>query len=122
MPDILLKLRGRNPCLGQCRGFCKNIPRHRSHFSLDVFQHTFANIIDTKFYTWGFLIYRRIYDDDGLWHRYLTQLKTFAHNYLVEERRAELLEQDIGGVVEGRATLNNASRLDVRQHFNLWVS
>ncbi|KAK1674645.1 hypothetical protein BDP55DRAFT_633079 [Colletotrichum godetiae] len=55
--------------------------------------------------------------------RRLSQLRDFAHDYLVETRRTELLEQylDFHGI-DNRANLEKASRQDVRQHFKEWIS
>ncbi|KZL86130.1 hypothetical protein CI238_09129 [Colletotrichum incanum] len=50
-------------------------------------------------------------------------LKSFCHADLVKHRRAELLEQYLDWlVIKDRATLDNAPRLEVRKHFNRWVS
>lgn len=99
------------------------LPTHLSLYRRDVYQRTCLNMISTGIHKWGFVVYRCTYGDDELWDRYLTQLKRFCHNDLVENRRAELLEQYLDWVViEDRAMLDNASRSDVRKHFNQWVS
>ncbi|KAF6815719.1 hypothetical protein CSOJ01_03399 [Colletotrichum sojae] len=80
-------------------------------------------MLSTGIHKWGFVIYRCTYDGDELWDRYLAQLKSLCHDRLVEEGRAELLEPHLDWVViEDRATLDNASRVEVRRHFNQWLS
>ncbi|GKT90281.1 hypothetical protein Ct61P_08131 [Colletotrichum tofieldiae] len=92
-------------------------------YDRDAYKRTCLNMLSTGVHKWGFVIYRCTYDDDELWNRYLAQLKSFCHDELVEERRAELLEQYLDWVViEDRATLDNASRFEVRKHFNQWLS
>ncbi|KAE9573282.1 hypothetical protein CGMCC3_g10646 [Colletotrichum fructicola] len=99
------------------------VPTHLSAYGRDAYQRTCLSMLSTGIHKWGFVIYRCTYDDDELWNRYLAQLKSFCHNQLVEYQRAELLEQYLDWVViEDRATLNNASRVEVRKHFNQWVS
>ncbi|KAK2029946.1 hypothetical protein LX32DRAFT_651931 [Colletotrichum zoysiae] len=100
----------------------EELPTHLHHYDRDRYAWTCLNMISTGVHKWGFVIYRCTYDDDELWSRYLAQLKSFCHDNLVEHRRAELLEQYLVWVViEDRATLENASRSDVRKHFNQWV-
>ncbi|KAL0945014.1 uncharacterized protein CTRU02_202901 [Colletotrichum truncatum] len=90
---------------------------------MQAFRHTCLNMISTGIHKWGFVIYRCTYEDDELWNRYLAQLKSFYHADLLEKRRAELLEQYLSwDIIEDRATLENASRLEVRKHFNRWVT
>lgn len=99
------------------------LPTDLSEYDRDHFKHTCLSILTTGVHKWGFIIYRCTYDNDELWNRYLTQLKAFCHNRLVEKGRAELLEQYLEWtIVEDRATLENASRSEVRKHFNRWVS
>ncbi|KAF9879532.1 hypothetical protein CkaCkLH20_03075 [Colletotrichum karsti] len=101
----------------------EDLPRQCPRGIYDVFDRTCANMRDLNYHTWGFVVYRCTYDDEELWARYLKQLKDFAHEYLVENRRAELLGQYLDfHVIEDRATLENASRQDLRRHFNQWVS
>ncbi|KAJ3952891.1 hypothetical protein N0V92_010654 [Colletotrichum tropicale] len=89
----------------------------------DVFSNISLDMINTGYHTWGFVVYRCTYDDDDLWNRYLMQLKQFCHEELVKGRRAELLEKYLDWVViEDRANLDNASKSDVRRHFDGWVS
>ncbi|KAK2026124.1 hypothetical protein LX32DRAFT_642130 [Colletotrichum zoysiae] len=99
------------------------LPTHSVHYGQDAFQQTCLNMISTGIHKWGFVIYRCAYDDDELWNRYLAQLKSFYHDNLVKERRAELLEPYLDlTVIEDQATLDNASRFEVRKHFNQWLS
>ncbi|KDN71854.1 hypothetical protein CSUB01_10993 [Colletotrichum sublineola] len=98
------------------------LPTHIAHYGRDRYAWTCLTMISTGIHKWGFVIYRCTYEDDELWSRYLAQLKSFCHAHLVEYRRAELLEQHLVWVViEDRAALENASRSDVRKHFNQWV-
>ncbi|EXF82342.1 hypothetical protein CFIO01_01801 [Colletotrichum fioriniae PJ7] len=101
----------------------EELPMHRAAWKRDVFERTCAYMRDLNYPTWGFVIYRCTYDDEDLWVRYLSQLKDFAHESLVEKRRAELLEQYLDfHVIEDRATLENASRQALRRHFKQWTS
>ncbi|KAK1985566.1 hypothetical protein LZ30DRAFT_686053 [Colletotrichum cereale] len=98
------------------------LPTHLADYDRDAYQRTCLSMLSTGIHKWGFVIYRCTYDDDELWNRYLAQLKSFCHDELVEERRAELLEQYLDWVIiEDRATLDNASRFEVRKHFNQWL-
>ncbi|GJC88496.1 hypothetical protein ColLi_11334 [Colletotrichum liriopes] len=89
------------------------LPTHPASYRRDAYRRTCLNMISTGVHKWGFVIYRCTYDNDELWNRYLTQLKGFYHADLVENRRAELLEQYLDCVViEDRAALDNASRAE----------
>ncbi|KAF6817198.1 hypothetical protein CPLU01_13645 [Colletotrichum plurivorum] len=101
----------------------EELPTHLAHYGIDPFGRTCLSMLSTGIHKWGFVIYRCTYDDDGLWDRYLAQLKSLCHDDLVEEGRAELLEPYLDWIViEDRATLDNASRVEVRKHFNQWLS
>ncbi|KAF6827283.1 hypothetical protein CPLU01_09160 [Colletotrichum plurivorum] len=101
----------------------EELPTHFAHYGVDPYRHTCLGMISSGIHKWGFVIYRCTYDDDELWDRYLAQLKSLCHDNLVEDRRAELLEPYLDWVViEDRATLDNASRVEVRKHFNQWLS
>ncbi|WYZ35401.1 hypothetical protein EsH8_X_000048 [Colletotrichum jinshuiense] len=100
----------------------EELPTHPSAYRMDAFQHTCLNMISTGIHRWGFVVYRCTYDDNELWDRYLAQLKSFYYSYLSKERCSMLLEQYLDWVViDDRATLDNASRLEVRKYFNQWV-
>ncbi|KAJ0269100.1 hypothetical protein Brms1b_011242 [Colletotrichum noveboracense] len=58
------------------------------------------------FHRWGFVIYRTTYDDDAAWERYVEVLKRIARSVLVDEG--------------GDATLEGASKAEVRKHFISW--
>ncbi|WYZ42284.1 hypothetical protein EsH8_V_001179 [Colletotrichum jinshuiense] len=99
------------------------LPQHISGYNKDRHKFTSMGMIKTGYHRWGFVVYRCTYDDDDLWNRYLAQLKKNLYDELVEGRRAELLEQYLDWVViEDRDNLQNASKADVRKHFNQWVS
>ncbi|TDZ18889.1 hypothetical protein Cob_v008346 [Colletotrichum orbiculare MAFF 240422] len=103
----------------------EELPTHLSSYGYhrDPFARTCLSMISTGIHTWGFVIYRCTYDDDELWDRYLAQLKSLCHDELVNDKRAELLEPHLDWVVvEDPATLDNASRFQVRKHFNQWVA
>ncbi|KAJ0360196.1 hypothetical protein COL26b_014151 [Colletotrichum chrysophilum] len=63
------------------------------------------------FHRWGFVIYRTTYDDDAAWERYVGVLKSTARSVLVDEG---------GSVMSDKATLDGASKADVRKHFISW--
>ncbi|KAK6213695.1 hypothetical protein QIS74_09697 [Colletotrichum tabaci] len=89
----------------------------------DNLKGLFRSMIRTGYHRWGFVVYRCAYGDDDLWDRYITQLKKNVHDELVHARRAELLEQYLDWVIiEDCDTLDNASKTDVRRHFNGWVA
>ncbi|KAF6783757.1 hypothetical protein CSOJ01_15858 [Colletotrichum sojae] len=91
----------------------EELPTHLAHYGIDPFRRTCLSMLSTGIHKWGFVIYRCTYDDDGLWDRYLAQLKSLCHDDLVEEGRAELLEPYLDWIViEDRATLDNASRVE----------
>ncbi|WQF79052.1 hypothetical protein CDEST_04066 [Colletotrichum destructivum] len=99
------------------------LPTHLSLYRRDIYQRTCLSMISTGIHKWGFVVYRCTYGDDELWNRYLTRLKRFCHDDLVENRRAELLEQNLDWVViEDRVMLDNASRSDMpRFRYCLYV-
>ncbi|KAI7784813.1 hypothetical protein LA080_009132 [Diaporthe eres] len=75
------------------------------------------------FHRWGFPIYRTTYDDDAAWQRYLEVLKFTARKYLVRQGGDVLLEQYMDWpVISDRATLDGASKADVRRHFKSWCA
>lgn len=102
----------------------------------------------TGFHRWGFVIYRTTYDDDEAWERYLEVLKLTARHSLVELGGDVLLEQYMecrwtllpslqlrtqprhclthippsGPVISDRATLDGASKAEVRRHFKSWCA
>ncbi|KAL0939145.1 uncharacterized protein CTRU02_205755 [Colletotrichum truncatum] len=99
------------------------LPDSVAGYRNDELRFISLGMIRTGYHRWGFVVYRCTYDDQDLWDRYLSQLKENSYNQLVDGRRAELLEQYLDWVViEDRDTLNNASKADVRKHFNQWVS
>ncbi|KAK6210966.1 hypothetical protein QIS74_10230 [Colletotrichum tabaci] len=76
------------------------------------------------FHTWGFVDYRCAYGDgtDQTWTRYLIQLKQNCHDYLVQSRRAELLERYLDEVViENCDAQNGPIKVEVLSHFNGWT-
>ncbi|KDN65634.1 hypothetical protein CSUB01_05410 [Colletotrichum sublineola] len=56
------------------------------------------------FHRWGFVIYRTTYDDDTAWERYLEETRYFLSR----------------PVISDQATLDGASKADVRKHFKSW--
>lgn len=102
------------------------------------------------FHRWGFAVYRTTYDDDDAWERYLEVLKVTARRSLVQQGGDVLLEQymdcrwtlpakftaksrtqrrhclthisPLGPVISDRATLDGASKADVRRHFKSWCA
>lgn len=69
------------------------------------------------FHRWGFVIYRVTYDDDAMWECYFEVLKLSARDVLVNEGGDVLLMTAPGPVISDRATLDGASKADVRRHF-----
>ncbi|KAI8261652.1 hypothetical protein K4K58_001115 [Colletotrichum sp. SAR11_239] len=101
----------------------EELPSQPGGYQRDIFSRICLNMIRTGYHKWGFVIYRCTYDDGELWNRYLAQLKQSCHEELVKGRRAELLEKYLDWVIiEDRDKLENASRSDVRRHFDGWVS
>ncbi|WYZ42203.1 hypothetical protein EsH8_V_001098 [Colletotrichum jinshuiense] len=75
------------------------------------------------FHRWGFVIYRVTYDDDAMWECYFEVLKLSARDVLVNEGGDVLLEQYMDWpVISDRATLDGASKADVRRHFKSWCA
>ncbi|KAF0315194.1 hypothetical protein GQ607_017577 [Colletotrichum asianum] len=75
----------------------------------------------TRFHRWGFVIYRTTYEDDAAWERYLEVVK-FAAQWSPDYLGGDvLLEQYMDWpVISDKATLDGASKADVRKHFQSW--
>ncbi|KAF5497584.1 hypothetical protein CGCS363_v008591 [Colletotrichum siamense] len=73
------------------------------------------------FHRWGFVIYRTTYDDDKAWDRYLEVLQLTRLRTLLHAGADLLLEQYMDWpVISDRATLEGASKAEVRKHFQSW--
>lgn len=76
---------------------------------------------ETKFHTWGFLIYRcASYDNDTLWQSYLTHLKANIHEDLVFNGTDKLLEQYAQWTVIDSSELSGATKDQIRTQFSGW--
>ncbi|KAK3681408.1 hypothetical protein B0T22DRAFT_473349 [Podospora appendiculata] len=81
------------------------------------------SMTQTRFYHWGFVIYRCAYGDDALWGRYLEYMKTSVSKTLERRQRRGLLEQYLEWtVMDNRKRLEGASKADVKKLFHNWYS
>ncbi|KAK2026960.1 hypothetical protein LX32DRAFT_641389 [Colletotrichum zoysiae] len=77
----------------------------------------------SRFHRWGFVIYRTTYDDDTAWERYLEVLRLARLRSLVWAGDDLLLEQYMDWpVISDKATLDGASKAEVRKHFKSWCA
>lgn len=100
-----------------------DIPQIQQH---EVQRETLGNMIRdmqvTGFHRWGFVVYRCTYSDDATWDRYVQQMNQAIHDELEFHGRDLLLSKYFEmKVIDDRATLENASKSRVRDHFVQWV-
>ncbi|KAH6613523.1 hypothetical protein F5144DRAFT_493459 [Chaetomium tenue] len=83
---------------------------------------------DTDFHEWGFVICRGVYGDDDAWISFVQCFRDNVHLDLARgirrhgsvERGAMLEQYAQWTVIEDSATLDGASRDDIRQRFLTW--
>lgn len=87
------------------------------------FSLLFSALRHTSSRQWGFVVIRTTYGDDDAWASYLQCLRDNAHIDITRFKpdRGAVLEQMLTWtVIEDAATLENASREQVRQRFQQW--
>ncbi|KAK3110182.1 hypothetical protein LTR53_015798 [Teratosphaeriaceae sp. CCFEE 6253] len=71
---------------------------------------------------WGFVLYRCTYGDDERWHRFLARLTTHRDAVLRDHYHLPALADSHDWAVQDDASLNGATRDEVRRRFRRWVA
>ena len=71
---------------------------------------------------WGFVIYRCTYQDDEAWDRFKQIVLARTHKEMQESDTPKVADKLEWTFVEDRASLDGASRAQLRKRFNQWAA